>query len=184
MSRYLPILVAVCLAVTGFASVAQGGVKRHYSHAYYSAAARCGGKNAVGRNVRREGDTLSNGKKVTEAQYKALTATLDSACRPVAQHNTPVSAPAQSQSPTVQSASAGSGLAQCIVSRESGGNPQAVNPNGHSGLGQWDQATWQAQGGGQYASTPLGASRDEQMHVLNNALAHGQSGAWTPYDGC
>jgi hypothetical protein len=118
MSRYLPILVAVCLAVTGFASVAQGGVKRHYSHAYYSAAARCGTKNAVGRNVRREGDTLSNGKKVTEAQYKALTATLDSACRPVAQHNTPVSAPAQSQSPTVQTASqqAAAVVAACRLS--------------------------------------------------------------------
>jgi hypothetical protein len=91
MPRYLPILLAVCLAVTGFAATAQGGVKRQYSHAYYSAAHRCGSKNAVGRNVRRESDTLSNGKKVTPARYRVLTARLDSQCRPVAVKVTHVS---------------------------------------------------------------------------------------------
>jgi hypothetical protein len=141
MSRYLPILLAVCLAVTGFAGVASGGVQRHYSHAYYSAVDRCGGKDAVGRNVRREGDTLSNGKHVTEAKYKALTATLDSQCRPQPKPQ-PVASSTAAQS--VQSASTGAaGLPACAS--ESGTNystgPDNTNPSSATGRYQILQST-------------------------------------------
>jgi peptidoglycan hydrolase-like protein with peptidoglycan-binding domain len=78
----------------------------------------------------------------------------------------------------------GSGLVGCIISHESGGNSGAVNPNGHYGLGQWAQSTWIADGGGRYASTPLGATAAEQKQIIEEQVAAGNSGQWTNYDGC
>jgi len=94
-------------------------------------------------------------------------------------------APATSyRAPAATSYTAGSGLVGCIISRESGGNAQAVNPNGHYGLGQWDQSTWIADGGGRYASTPLGASASQQAQIIREQVAAGNTGQWTNYDGC
>jgi len=76
-----------------------------------------------------------------------------------------------------------SGLAACIVRRESSGNPQDVSGQ-YSGLANWSQEAWQEDGGSRYASTPTGASASQQMAVLNSALAAGKASQWTPYDGC
>lgn len=95
------------------------------------------------------------------------------------------SAPATSyRAPAATSYTGGSGLVGCIIRSESGGNPQAVNPNGHYGLGQWDQSTWIADGGGRYASTPLGASAAQQQQIISEQVAAGNTGQWTNYDGC
>ena len=77
-----------------------------------------------------------------------------------------------------------SGLASCIIRSESGGNSQAVNSSGHMGEGQWDESTWLADGGGRYASTPLGASASEQTAIINEQLAAGHAGQWTNWDPC
>lgn len=172
MSRYLPILVAVCLAVTGFAGVASGGVKRHYSHAYHAAADRCGGKDAVGRNVRREGDTLSNGKKVTGAKYRVLTTKLDGMCRPQPQPVASSTAPAQSN---VQSASTGAaGLPACAS--ESGTNystgPDNTNPSSATGRYQILQSTHAA------LCSDLGWSPGDQDKCAGRIYKAQGSGAW------
>ena len=105
------------------------------------------------------------------------------------------SAPVQSapvQSAPVQSApaqaapaanySGGSGLQQCIISRESGGNSQVMNASGHYGLYQFSASTWQAYGGS--AGSFGNASVAQQNQVFNNAIAAGGASNWTPYDGC
>ncbi len=100
------------------------------------------------------------------------------------------SAPVQSapvQSAPVRSApaatySGGSGLQQCIISRESGGNSQVVNASGHYGLYQFSASTWQAYGGS--AGSFGNASVAQQNQVFNNAIAAGGASNWTPYDGC
>jgi hypothetical protein len=115
--------------------------------------------------------------------------------RPVAldpiQATTVASAPA----PTAQSISAqpvaqapatysgGSGFQACVIARESGGNPNAWNPNGHYGLYQFSAGTWAANGGN---PADFGnASVSEQNQVFANTMATGGGASnWSPYDGC
>ena len=94
-------------------------------------------------------------------------------------------APAQAapaQAAPAASYSGGSGLQQCIISRESGGNSQVMNASGHYGLYQFSASTWQAYGGS--AGSFGNASVAEQNTVFNNAIAAGGASNWTPYDGC
>lgn len=75
-----------------------------------------------------------------------------------------------------------SALARCIIQRESGGDPQAVNGQ-YEGIAQWSPSSWLGGGGGRFAPTPLGATYSEQVQILN-AMLPAQAGQWTPYDGC
>jgi hypothetical protein len=114
----------------------------------------------------------------------------------------PQSAPAQSESAQpAQNASEQSGLTQaasadsqsapatgggafqqCVVSRESGGDSQAMNSSGHYGLYQFSSSTWAAYGGN---PADFGhASTAEQNQVFNNAVAQGGQSNWSAYDGC
>ena len=94
-------------------------------------------------------------------------------------------APAQSapaQAVPAANYSGSSGLQQCIISRESGGNSQVMNGSGHYGLYQFSASTWQEYGGS--AGSFGNASVAEQNTVFNNAIAAGGASNWTPYDGC
>ncbi len=95
-----------------------------------------------------------------------------------AQSATPAYAPAQA----VSTYSGGGGFASCVIARESGGNAQAWNPNGHYGLYQFSASTWAAYGGNPAAFG--NASVAQQNQVFNNALAAGGQSNWSPYDGC
>jgi hypothetical protein len=77
----------------------------------------------------------------------------------------------------------GSGSMQsCIIARESGGNPRAVNPSsGAGGLYQFLPSTWQALG---HSGLPENASIAEQNQAFAQEVAQGGYSAWTPYDGC
>ena len=87
-------------------------------------------------------------------------------------------APAQ----TVSTYSGGGGFASCVISRESGGNPQVMNSSGHYGLYQFSESTWEAYGGS--ASDFGDASVAEQNQVFDDALAAGGQSNWSAYDGC
>ncbi|MEU4839273.1 transglycosylase family protein [Nocardia testacea] len=65
-------------------------------------------------------------------------------------------------------------LAQC----EAGGNWAINTGNGYHGGLQFSQSTWQANGGGEYASTANQASREEQIVVAERVLASQGWGAW------
>jgi len=70
----------------------------------------------------------------------------------------------------------------CVISRESGGNPQVMNGSGHYGLYQFSASTWAAYGGN---PADFGhASVAEQNQVFANAIAAGGQSNWSPYDGC
>ncbi len=76
----------------------------------------------------------------------------------------------------------GGAFGQCVVARESGGNPQVMNSSGHYGLYQFSASTWAAYGG---SPADFGdASVAEQNQVFANALAAGGESNWAPYDGC
>jgi LysM repeat protein len=77
----------------------------------------------------------------------------------------------------------GGAFGQCVVERESGGNPQVMNSSGHYGLFQFSYSTWVAYGGN---PADFGhASVAEQEQVFATALASpGGENNWAPYDGC
>ena len=94
---------------------------------------------------------------------------------PVEQHVT------YSQSSSEESNSA---IWSCIISHESRGDPNAVNPSsGAGGLFQFLPSSWDAYGGTQYASLPEDATVSEQWDIAIHAQA--ESG-WWPWkgDGC
>lgn len=76
----------------------------------------------------------------------------------------------------------GGAFGACVVSRESGGNPDIWNASGHWGLYQFSEATWEAYGGS--AADFGSASVAEQNQVFATALARGGQDNWAPYDGC
>ncbi len=74
----------------------------------------------------------------------------------------------------------------CVISRESGGNPRAVNPSsGAGGLFQFLPSTWASLG---YASAYPGGAQTAPVSVQEAAFAklYAQAGTspWAPYDGC
>ncbi len=77
----------------------------------------------------------------------------------------------------------GGAFGNCVVERESGGNPQVMNSTGHYGLYQFSFSTWVAYGGN---PADFGhASVAEQEQVFLNAMATpGGANNWAPYDGC
>lgn len=75
------------------------------------------------------------------------------------------------------------GLASCIVHHESRGIPTASNGS-HWGIAQWTIEAWLRHGGGRFASSPLGATYEEQLLVLSNGLSRYGCVDWCPFDPC
>jgi hypothetical protein len=91
--------------------------------------------------------------------------------------------PRQKPAGTQSAHMAASGLASCIVQHESGGNPMAQNGQ-YKGIAQWSAEAWARHGGTQYAATPHGATKQQQLMVLSNGLSKFGCRDWCPYDGC
>jgi len=70
----------------------------------------------------------------------------------------------------------------CIISRESGGNPGAINRSSMAGgLFQFLPSSWRAYGG---TGNAWQASVAEQWRVALNAYARSGWSPWVAYDGC
>ena len=97
--------------------------------------------------------------------------------------NRPAPAPAPAPATSLSGPWPGGAFGNCVVERESGGNPQVMNSTGHYGLYQFSFSTWVAYGG---APGDFGhASVAEQEQVFMNAMATpGGANNWAPYDGC
>jgi LysM repeat protein len=110
----------------------------------------------------------------------------DSAASAPSASTTSAQAPAQ-QAPAQSASTSGmSAFESCVISRESGGNPAAVNPSsGAGGLFQFLPSTWAALG---YASSYPGGAQTAPVSVQEAAFAqeYAQAGTapWAPYDGC
>jgi hypothetical protein len=177
-------LAALPLAAAFPAAAQASSLHARYERAYQAVAHHFGHR-APGRDIVRFGLAPSGapaGDRLVARSLGVLERML--APRPTF-HVAPARHYVHRYTPTRATPTGGeSSLVRCIVARESGGNPRAVNASGHMGIGQWAESTWLAQGGGRYAATPLGASYGEQLAVIESAVAHGGASAWTPYDGC
>jgi resuscitation-promoting factor RpfC len=92
----------------------------------------------------------------------------------------PPALPAAPVANTTAGAAPGSYQA-CVISRESGGNPAAVNPSsGAGGLYQFLPSTWAALG---YSGLPQNASVAQQTQAFNTLYAQQGSAPWVS-DGC
>lgn len=95
------------------------------------------------------------------------------------QHASQTPAPA---APAAVTFTGSSGMQACIISRESGGNPDIWNASGHWGLYQFSASTWAAHGG---SAADFGhASVAEQNQVYASTVAADGYSDWAPYDGC
>ena len=93
---------------------------------------------------------------------------------------TPSSLPVATSYPSYSGGSySGGGVNwNAIAACESGGNWATNTGNGFSGGLQFSQGTWDAYGGGQYASSAAGASQSQQIAVAQRVLAGQGIGAW------
>ena len=105
---------------------------------------------------------------------------------PVQQAAPVAAAPAAAPAPVASSGTVGTGgmsaFQACVIQRESGGNPSAVNPSsGAGGLYQFLPSTWAALG---HSGLPQNASVAEQNQAFQQEYAQSGGAAWSPYDGC
>ena len=74
------------------------------------------------------------------------------------------------------------GFQACVIARESGGNPRAVNPvSGAGGLYQFLPSTWASLG---FPGLPQNASVATQNAAFWKLYAERGTAPWAPYDGC
>jgi LysM repeat protein len=74
------------------------------------------------------------------------------------------------------------GFQACVISRESGGNPRAVNPSsGAGGIFQFLPSTWHGLG---YSGLPENASVQTQFEAFAKLYAQAGASPWRPSDGC
>jgi transglycosylase-like protein len=99
----------------------------------------------------------------------------------VGKHRAPAPVPASPVSTVSVTAPPGS-FQSCVISRESGGNPNVMNSSGHYGLYQFDYGTW-VSGGGNPADFGH-ASVAEQNRVFQVVYAARGAEPWAPSDGC
>ena len=99
--------------------------------------------------------------------------------RSVGELENPPPLPAPKPPPVVAS----SAVAECIIRRESGGNPNAVNPrSGASGLGQFLKSTWATTPAGRAGASVFDPVANRQM--VNWMLSVGRAGEFSTYWGC
>jgi hypothetical protein len=110
--------------------------------------------------------------------------------KPVPVASSPTSAttvsatPLQSNSSTPAASYSGApgSFQSCVIARESGGNPGAVNASsGAGGLYQFLPSTWAALG---FPGLPENASVAMQNAAFAKAYAESGTSPWAPYDGC
>jgi hypothetical protein len=84
--------------------------------------------------------------------------------------------------PSQSSGAASGSFEQCVIQRESGGDPTAVNSSsGAGGLYGFLPSTWASLG---YSGAPQNASAATQREAFQKAYAQQGSAPWSAYDGC
>jgi LysM repeat protein len=117
---------------------------------------------------------------VATSWQPAATTAQAAATAPVA--TTAQAAPVAAQASPAQAGAPAGSFQQCVVSRESGGNAQAMNSSGHYGLYQFSYSSWVAAGGN--PASFGNASVAQQNQAFNTAYAQSGTSPWAPYDGC
>jgi resuscitation-promoting factor RpfC len=93
-----------------------------------------------------------------------------------------LSGPSSHAAAPATTVAASSGYQACVIARESGGNPQAVNPlSGAGGLFQFLPSTWAGLG---YSGLPQNAPVSVQYQAFAKLYAQAGTQPWSPSDGC
>jgi Transglycosylase-like domain/LysM domain len=94
---------------------------------------------------------------------------------------TPAADPPEQAGPV--STAGDSAFQACVISRESGGNPQVMNSTDHYGLYQFSYSTWVAYGGDPALFGHASAAYQDQIYdnVMSTPMG---ADNWAPYDGC
>lgn len=96
--------------------------------------------------------------------------------------STSYSAPAPVTHPAQVVSASGGSFQSCVIQRESGGDPSAVNAaSGAGGLYQFLPSTWSSLG---YSGSPQDASVATQNAAFNKLYAEDGTSPWAPSDGC
>jgi hypothetical protein len=172
-------LTGAALVALAMPAVAHGGIKRHYTHAYYTA--RNHQHAHVGRNIRRDG--LRKGVEAHTRDYVKSLAVLNRMIHPpqmIQPQHASVS-PGGSAMEASASGSGGGGGGWAIPSRivqcESSGQNLAPNSATASGYYQIIDSTWKANGGSTASANQ--ASKAEQSAVASRIWAGGAgAGQW------
>lgn len=188
MKKYLAVIPVGMALLTP--SVAQADMsecrpseEKAYSKAYRKVVKHMG-KSHAGRDIRFKGvrfmghsfpPTCHDIRRTTKQLTKLLTPTPYLANIAVSPRQPPAGVRLLAHKPV--------GLAACIVSSESRHNPQANNGS-HFGIAQWTVEAWLRHGGGAFASSPLGATYEQQLLVLSNGLVNYGCQDWCPFDPC
>lgn len=93
----------------------------------------------------------------------------------------PVSTPQVSRQSAPAPVAAGGGVWDRLAQCESGGNWSINTGNGYYGGLQFNQGTWQSNGGGAYASSAHLASRDQQIAIAERLAA---ARGFSPWPAC
>jgi hypothetical protein len=185
--RLLLAALTASLVLAPSVGAKQMTLKQQYS-AYYHAVKDKHGTRAPGRNIRRYGIRFDIGANhrpgpwstrdptyhelgVSIRQLKVL---LRPAHSYLVRRAVPPGQPPAGVMSSSQSAPAGGPLSR-IAACESGGNPRAVNPNGHYGKYQFDLQTWASVGG---SGNPVNASEGEQDKRAAMLYAQRGSAPW------
>ena len=131
---------------------------------------------------------LTSAHKHHHARHATHHADRDAHTRPAGRHKAPGRHAKRSESGHSGHVGTGSMSAfeSCVISRESGGNPRAVNPSsGAGGLFQFLPSTWAGLG---YAAAYPGGAQTAPVSVQEAAFAklfaEAGTSPWAPYDGC
>jgi hypothetical protein len=185
MRKFTVVGAAVTALLSPAAALAKAPTRAHtkkYLREYHAVRHHFGPRVAGCNLIERRG---SCHKKVSDADLVRSIGVLGRTLRPpapvVVYHSTASSA--VSVAPAIGSTAPASGLEACIIRKESGGNPSAVNGQ-YGGIGQWNAAAWAQDGGTRYASSPLGASYAQQEQVLRGEGASTMARQQGQYDGC
>lgn len=150
----------------------------------------------VNRHAVRNPQVITAGQRLQLSAWHPRRAWLDRAAKaatpgpapapaPVPAASAPAPAPAPSAAPAAAPAASYSAAAgsyqQCVIARESGGDPSAVNASsGAGGLYGFLPSTWQSLG---YSGLPENASVSEQNAAFQRLYAQDGSSPWSS-DGC
>jgi hypothetical protein len=194
LRKFALIVVALCMTSTVTAEAKQSLCERAYV-ARIKVTHRYGG-HAVGRNICRRGVITKGARYRAGAQERfiARPATvkekyrywvyLRSLARPAPPFLGKIpSYPRRGRAGVMSWHYVPVGVAACIVSGESGGNPRATNGQ-YGGIAQWSPEAWGRMGGHRYAAYPQAASYQDQLLVLSHGLVVYGTRDWKPYDGC
>lgn len=173
--------VVALAAISAAPAEAKNTTLCYKAHGVRESVVKKHGKQAPGRNICRYG--LRSGKKPTVHQKAKYVRALKRLNYSPQFLTVTAGPPIQPPAATMSAHLAPAGTAACIVQHESGGNPTAQNGQ-YTGIAQWSPEAWQRHGGTKYAATPTGATKQQQLIVLNQGLSRYGCRDWCPYDGC